>query len=91
MKRLLNKAASQVHFKRIETWYVQKDGLENIWLKQYETSLSRNIPEMFLTEKDLSGIGPECNKKFTCRSKDVECECYLNWYHVKCGDISDDE
>ena len=24
-------------------------------------------------------------------SKGVECECYLNWYHVKCGDISDDE
>ena len=21
----------------------------------------------------------------------MECECCLNWYHVKCGDISDDE
>ena len=25
------------------------------------------------------------------RSKSRECECCLNWYHVKCGDISDDE
>ena len=46
---------------------------------------------MFLPEKDLHGICPECNKKVTYRSKGVECECCLNWYHVKCGDISDDE
>ena len=23
-------------------------------------------------------------------SKDVECESCLHWYHVKCGDLSDD-
>ena len=79
MKRLLNMAISQVRFKCNETWYVQKDGLAmgaslavilaNLWLKQYETALSRDIPEMFLPEKDLSGICPECNKKFsrTCQ------------------------
>ena len=101
MKRLLNMAVSQVHFKCNETWYVQKDGLAmgaslavilaNLWLKQYETALSRDIPEMFLPEKDLNGICPECNKKVTYSSERVECECCLNWYHVKCGDISDDE
>ena len=101
MKRLLNMAISQVHFKCNETWYVQKDGLAmgaslavilaNLWHKQYETALSRDIPEMFLPEKNLHGICPECNKKVTYRSKSVECECCLNWYHVKCGDISDDE
>ena len=101
MKRLLNMAVSQVHFKCNETWYVQKDGfamgaslsviLANLWLKQYETALSRDIPEMFLPEKDLNGIYPECNKKVTYRSKGVECECCFNWYHVKWGDISDDE
>ena len=100
-KRLLNMAVIQVHFKCNETWYVQKDGLAmgaslavilaNLWLKQYETALSRDIPEMFLPEKDLHGICPECNKKVAYRSKGVECECCLNWYHVKCGDISDDE
>ena len=101
MKRLLNMAVSQVHFKCNETWYVQKDGLAmgaslaviiaNHWLKQHETALSRDIPEMFLPEKDLHGICPECNKEVTYRSKGVECESCLNWYHVKCGDISDDE
>ena len=101
MKRLLNMAVSQVHFKCNETWYVQKDGLAmgasravilaNLWLKQYETALSRDIPEIFLPEKDLHGKCPECNKKVTYSSKCVECECCLNWYHVKCVDISDDE
>ena len=100
-KRLLNMAVSQVHFKCNETWYVQKDGLAmraslavilaNLWLKQYKTALSRDIPETFLPEKDLNGICSECKKKVTYMSKGVECECCLNWYHVKCGDISDDE
>ena len=101
IKRLLNMAVSQVHFKCNETWYVQKDGLAmgtslavilaNLWMQQYKTALSRDISEMFLPEKDLHEICPECNKKVTYRSKGVECECCLNWYHVKCGDISDDE
>ena len=30
-------------------------------------------------------------RKVTNRSKGVKCECCLNWYHVKCDDISDDE
>ena len=57
MKKLLNMAVSQVHFKCNETWYVQKNGLAmgaslavilaNLWLKQYETALSRYTPEMF--------------------------------------------
>ena len=71
MKRLLNMAISQVHFKCNETWHVQKLVLAmgaslavilaNLWLKQYETALSRDIPEMFLPEKYLSGRCPECN------------------------------
>ena len=57
MKILLSMAVSQVHFKCNETWYVHKDDLAmgaslavvlaNLWLKQYETALSRDIPEMF--------------------------------------------
>ena len=78
MMRLLNMAASKVHFKCNETWYVQKDGLAM-------------GAEMFLPEKDLNGICPECKKKVTYRSKDVEYECCLNRYHAKCGYISDDE
>ena len=101
MKRLLNMAVNLVHFKCNETWYVQKDGLAmgaslavvlaNFWLKQYETTLLRDISETFLPEKDLNGICPECKKKVTYRSKGVECDCCLNWYHVNCGDISDNE
>ena len=101
MKRMLNIAVSQVHLKWNETWYVQKGGcamgtslaviLAYLWLKQYETALTRDIPEMFLTEKYLNGIYPKYNKKVTYRSKIVECECCLNCYHVKCGNISYDE
>ena len=85
MKRLLNMAVNLVHFKCNETWYVQKDGLAmgaslavvlaNLWLKQYETTLLRDISETFLSEKDLNGICPECKKKVTYRSKGVECDC----------------
>ena len=74
-------AVNQVHFKCRSA----------LRLKQYETALSRDITEMFLSEKDLNGTCSECNKKVTYRSKSVKCECCLNWYHVKCGDISDDE
>ena len=69
MKRLLNMVVSRVHSKCHETWCVQNDGLAmgaslavilaKFWLKQYETALSRDIPEMFLPEKDLNGICPE--------------------------------
>ena len=33
----------------------------------------------------------ECVPIAITRSKGVEYECCLNWYHVKCGDVSDDE
>ncbi|XP_063727466.1 uncharacterized protein LOC134855016 [Symsagittifera roscoffensis] len=73
MKRLLNMAVSQIHFKCNETWYVEKDGLTmdaslavilaNLWLKQYETALSRDIPEILLPEKDPNGLCPSAIKK----------------------------
>ena len=37
--------------------------LANLWLKQYETSQSKDTPETFIPEKYLNGICPECNKK----------------------------
>ena len=46
---------------------------------------------MFLPEKILKGNCPECNKKVTYNSKELECECFLNWNHVIWGSISDDE
>ena len=101
MKRLLNMTVSQIHFECSETWYDERDSLAmeaslavilaNHWLKQNETELLRDIPEKFMPEKDPSGICPECKKKARYRSKGVEIECCLNWYHVKCADISVDE
>ena len=44
-----------------------------------------------MPEKEPNGICLECNKKVTYKSKGVGCECCLNSYHTKCGDISDDE
>ena len=42
--------------------------------------------------KRSDGKCPECNKKKVMyRSKDVECEKCLKSYHVKSGDIADDE
>ena len=101
MNRLLNMAVIQVHFKCKETCYVQKNGLAmgasfavilaKLWLKQYETALLRDIPEICLPVKDLKGICPESNKRVSYESKGIECECCLNWYPVKFGEISDDE
>ena len=59
----------------------------NLGLKQYETAL----PKYFCPTKFLTEYVPSAIKKVTYRSKCVECESCLNWYHVKCGDISDDE
>ena len=99
MKRLLNMAVSQVHFECNEIWFVHKDGLAMgasfavdlayIWLKQYAIALSRDIPEMLLPEKILTAYDMSAIR----RSRKIQkvCECCLNWYHVKCGDISDDE
>ena len=40
---------------------------------------------------DKNRLCPCCSRKITYRSKRVECECCRNWYHLKCGKISDDK
>ena len=67
-KRLLKMAVGQVHFKCIQTWYVQKHSLTigaslavffaNRRLKQYKTALLRDIPEIFMPEKILKKFVP---------------------------------
>ena len=75
MKRLLNMAVSQVHFKCNETWYVQKDylamgaSLAVIFSKSSAGSSTKLhyrgiFPEMFLPEKDLNGICPEQGARY---------------------------
>ena len=102
MKRLLNMAVSKVYFKCNDSWYVQVDGLAmgaslavilaNLWLKEYEFALRQQIPVGTGVQQinDKNGLCPCCSRKVTYRSKGVECESCRNWYHLKCGKISDD-
>ena len=71
MKRLLKMAVIQVLFKCNDKWYVQKDGLAkvasliiaNLWLKQYETALLGDIPEMFCPKTILTEYVPSAIRK----------------------------
>ena len=102
MKRLLNMAVSKVYFKCNDSRYVQVDGLAmgaslavilaNLWLKEYEFALRQQIPVGTGVQQinDKIGLCPCCSRKVTYRSKGVECESCRNWYHLKCGKISDD-
>ena len=36
-------------------------------------------------------VCPACQKKVTYRTKGVECNACLNWYHLACGNISESE
>ena len=102
MKRLLVMVVSKINFKTNGSWYVQVDGLAigaslavilaNLWLKEYEFALRQEIPTGTKLEQinDKNGLGPCCSRKFTHRSKWVECESCRNSYHLKCGKIFDD-
>ena len=84
------------------SWYVQVDGLAmgaslavilaNLWLKEYKFALREEIPVGTEVQQinEKNGLCHCCSRKVTYRSKGVECESCLNWYHLKCGKISDD-
>ena len=102
MKTLLNMAVSKVYFNCKDSWYVQVESLPmgmslavilaNLWLKEYEFALRQEIPVGTEIQKinDKNGLCPCCSRKVTYRSKGVECESCRNWYHLKCGKISDE-
>ena len=102
MKKFLNLAVSKVYFKCSDSWYVQVDGLAmgaslavtlaNVWLKEYEIALRQEIPVGNEVQQinDKNGLCPCCSRKVALKSKGVECESCRNWYHLKCGKISDD-
>ena len=76
--------------------YMKTERYDPSWAAQERQLLTKlrdqgNLPEKFLPKKDHNGTCPECNKKVTSRSRGVECECCLNLYHVKCGDISSND
>ena len=99
---VLNMAVSKVYFKCNDSWYVQVDDLIKsaslavilayLWLKEYEFALRQEIPVRTEIQQiiDKNGLCPCSSRKVTYRSKGVECESCRNWYHLKCGNISDD-
>ena len=99
MKKPLNLAVSKVHFKCNGLWYVQKDGLAmgaslavilaNLWLKEYEHALKKQVPKLTVLSEGNKEVCPRCQKKVTYRTKGVECEACLNWYNLGCGKISE--
>ena len=88
IKKLLNLAVSKVHFKCNGLWYVQKDGLSmgaflavilaNLWLKDYEPALKKEVPKLTVLSEGNKEVCPRCQKKVTYRTKGVECEACLN-------------
>ena len=84
MKKLLKLAVSKVHFKCNGLWYVQKDGLAigaslavilaNLWLKEYEPALKKEVPKLTVLSEGNKEVYPRCQKKVTYRTKGVECE-----------------
>ena len=81
MKKLQNLAVSKVHFKCNGLWYVQKDGLAmgaslavilaNLWLKEYEPALTKEVPKLTVLSEGNKEVCPRCQKKVTYRTKGV--------------------
>ena len=79
MKRLLNLAVGQLHFKRNDMWYTQQDVLAmgasladkvaNLWKKEFEPVLRKEIPKNLQANwrSKWHGICPECRKTVTYR------------------------
>ena len=87
MKKLLILAVSKVLFKCNVLCYVQKDGLAmgaffavimaNLWLKEYEPALKKEVPKMTVLNEGNKEVCPGCQKKVTYRAKAVDCEACL--------------
>ena len=79
MKELLNFALSKVHFKRMGSWYVQEYTLAmgaslavilaNLWLKEYEPALKKEVPKLTVLKEGNKEVCPGCQKKVTYRTK----------------------
>ena len=65
--------------------------LANLWLKEYETALKKEVPKLTVLSEGNKEVCPRCQKKVTYRTKGLECVACLNWYHLGCGNISESE
>ena len=65
--------------------------LANLWLKEYEAALKKEVPKLTGLNEVKKEVYPGCQKKVTYRIKGVECEACLTWYHLGSGNISESE
>ena len=63
----------------------------DLWLKEYEAALMKEVPKLTLLNEDNKEICPGYQKKVRYRTKGAECDACLNWYHLGCGNISESE
>ena len=61
--------------------------LASLWLKEYEPALKKELPKLTVLTEANKEVCPGCQKKVTYRTKGVECEPSLDWYHLGCGNI----
>ena len=83
LKILLKLAVTKVHFKSIDNWYCQKDGLAmneslavvlaNICMKSYEKLSDINQTQSVRIKESIEKC-PDCHRKNFWNSKAVECE-----------------
>ena len=99
MRRLLELAVTNVHFKCNESWYCQKDRLAmgaslavilaNLWMKSWEPQLKLPTPKCKTNKQ--SSTCRSCEHRVTARARGVECEVCNRWFHAKCQQISNTE
>ena len=51
----------------------------------------KEVPKLTVLHEGNKEVCPGCQKKAKYRTKGVECEVCLNWYHLECGNISEFE
>ena len=62
-----------------------------LWLKEYEPALKKEVPKIIVLNEGNKEVCPGCQKKVKYRTKGVECEACLNWYHIVCGNSLESE
>ena len=65
--------------------------LANFWLKEYELALMKIVPKLTVLNEDNKEVYPWCQKKVAHRTKGVEFEACLNYYHLGCVNKSESE
>ena len=99
MKRLLELAVTNVHFKCNESWYCQKNGLAmdvslavilaNLWMKSWGPQLKLQTPKCKTNTQ--SSTCRNCEHRVTERARCVEFEVCNRWFHAKFQQISNTE